>query len=242
MPDGKVSLAAVSDQNQSVINSLKKIGIEVIRIGPYNSLKDNPEASHADMHLLPLGGKTVIVLKGSDFLKVKLSDYGFDVKLTDERPFDFKYPDCVKLNCVITGDSLICSERYIDKAVRKNLPHKTIINVRQGYSKCSAAIVERNAIITSDSSIFRAAVHNKIDCLKISEGHIDLCSKYHGFIGGACFKAEKNTLAFLGDIRKHPDFENIKSFCLNYRVNILSLMDGNLLDVGGVVPLKENKN
>lgn len=239
LPKNSVTLAAVSCQNQSAIKALKESGIEAIKVYPYKNLTANPEAAHADMQLLPIGGSSIIALKGNDVLNNVLADNGFEVRLTSSEIIDFKYPNCVKLNCAVVGNSIICNERYIDETVRNEFSGKSVINVSQGYAKCSTAIVAENAVITSDDSVYKAAVRNKIDCLKITEGHIELCERYHGFIGGACFKAEKGILAFIGDIRTHPDYINIKSFCLNYGVNILSLMSGNLTDIGGVVPLKE---
>lgn len=242
LPNNKVTLAAVSFQNESVVRALEELGIQTLKVYPYKNLISNPEASHADMQLLPVGGNTVIIVKGSNLIDCNLKNEGFSVKTTCEEIYDFKYPSCVKLNCAIINDKIICNKKYADKSVENKFQNKTLINVNQGYTKCSTAIVEGNAIITSDISIYNAAVKNKIDCLKISEGGISLCESYGGFIGGACFKADKDTLAFTGDVRKHPDYISIKAFCLNYGVNLLSICGGILTDIGGVIPLKEKSS
>lgn len=180
-----------------------------------------------------------MVLKNNAVLNSEIIRYGFAVIDTESDIYDaFKYPQCVKLNCTIIGNNIIGNFKYMDRKVKSLLPNCNFINVNQGYAKCSTAIVSDNAVITSDVSIYNAAKENKIDCLKISEGHISLCDKYHGFIGGTCFKIDKNTLAFTGDITLHPDYINIKAFCKNYGVNLLSLTKMKLTDIGGIIPLK----
>lgn len=242
LPNNKVTLAAVSFQNKMAVRALEELGIQTIKVYPYKNQVSNPEASHADMQILPVGGNTVIIIKGSSLIGSNLENEGFNVKTAREEINYFKYPSCVKLNCAIINDKIICNKKYADNTVKDEFYNKTIINVNQGYAKCSTAIVEGNAIITSDISIYNASVKNRIDCLKISEGGISLCESYGGFIGGACFKAEKNTLAFIGDVKMHPDYINIKAFCLNYGVNLLSICGGSLTDIGGVVPLKEKSS
>ena len=48
---------------------------------------------------------------------------------------------------------------------------KRILHTNQSYAKCSSAVVGENAIITSDESIYRVCIENKIDVLKISVGY-----------------------------------------------------------------------
>ena len=43
-----------------------------------------------------------------------------------------------------------------------------IINVKQGYAKCSICVVSDNAIITADKGIAKAAIQNRIDVLEIT--------------------------------------------------------------------------
>ena len=75
--------------------------------------------------------------------------------------------------------------------------------------------------------------------LKIQKGFISLPGYDYGFIGGCCGKLSKNILAFTGKIESHPDYNNIKDFCRNYNVNVLSLTNDDLLDIGGILPIAE---
>lgn len=235
-------LAIVSGECPEVRAALSDCGLEVIEVIPYGNNRENPEAVHADMQVLRIGQK-IVLLKDNDELNNRIidriRDNTYEIFYTDSKIENFVYPECVKLNIALVGKNAIGNFRYADSAVSNILSRSeyTAINVKQGYAKCSTAVVEDNAVITSDSSVYKSAIENGIDCLKISQGHIELCERYGGFIGGACFLLDKSTLAFTGDITDHPDYINIKGFCLNYGVRLFSLVHAPLLDVGGVVLL-----
>ena len=141
----------------------------------------------------------------------------------------------VKLNVLIAGHNAIADFKHADGAVKRLLDGYNLINVKQGYAKCCTAVVDDNSVITADESIYKAAVMNNINCLKITPGHIDLCERYYGFIGGCSFKPDNNTIVFTGDIDTHPDSESIISFCTERNVKVESLTNKPLFDVGGVI-------
>ncbi len=232
--------AVISGKYPKFITALKQLDYEIIKVEPYKDNFDNSEASHADMQILNLDNKAIILLRNNNCFNKKIIDFCQDTSteiiFTDTDIYKFIYPECVKLNIALVGHYAIGNFKYTDNAVISILEkyHYERINVKQGYAKCSTSIVSDGAIITSDTSIFRA-VQGKIDCLKISEGYISLCEKYGGFIGGASFLLDKSTLAFTGDITAHPDYINIKSFCRNHGVDVLSLSKSPLCDVGGAV-------
>lgn len=219
---------------------LKRLNFEVIEVCPYKNNFDNPESSHADMQVLNIDNKAIILLKDNNCINTEIintmKDTSIEFIFTDKTIDKFIYPECVKLNIAVVGHYAIGNFKFADNAVINILKkyNYDLINVKQGYAKCSTSIVGDDAIITSDTSIFRE-VQGKIDCLKIREGYISLCEKYGGFIGGSSFLLDKSTLAFMGDITAHPDYINIKCFCRNHGVDVLSLSNSRLCDVGGVV-------
>lgn len=219
--------------------TLNRMGFDTVAVKPYKNICDNAEAFHADMQILNINNKSIILLKNNRFnnkIINKIKDLPIEIIFTENEVNNFIYPECVKLNVAIVGNYAIGNTKYIDSVVLNILKKYNfeLINVKQGYAKCATAIVNKEAIITSDISIFRA-VKDKIDCLKITEGNISLCEKYSGFIGGASFLIDNSTLGFMGDITAHPDYINIKSFCQNHGVRLLSLSKSPLCDVGGVV-------
>ena len=113
--------------------------------------------------------------------------------------------------------------------------NKNILNVRQGYSKCSTAIVTGNAVITADTGIYKTSVDNGIDALKITSGNIKLRGMEYGFIGGATGLIAENVLGVNGNIHTHIDSDEIKTFCSKRNVEIVPLKDGILEDIGTII-------
>ena len=102
-----------------------------------------------------------------------------------------------------------------------------LINVNQGYAKCSCAACS-SGVITADDSIFKTLCKQGINSLKITPGHVTLTGYDYGFIGGASGVID-GKLTFFGDVSKHPDFSKIKEFCeFDY------FGDFNLTDIGTI--------
>ncbi|MCI8622325.1 MAG: hypothetical protein HFG26_01525 [Provencibacterium sp.] len=121
-------------------------------------------------------------------------------------------------------------DRYLEKGFR-------LLGIRQGYAKCSAAIVSHHAVITSDPSLAKALPSIGVDCLSVSPGYVRLDGYAYGFLGGACFLSSPHTLCFLGELSSHPDAQRIRAFCFRHNVETRSLLKGELRDVGSVLPL-----
>ena len=113
-----------------------------------------------------------------------------------------------------------------------------IVDVKQGYTRCSTAVIGKNSAITADSTIYNALTKNGIDVLKIDSGSIRLDGYDYGFIGGACTMIDDGTVAFFGDIKTHPNFRKIERFCIIHNVRIINLAENKpLTDVGGAVKI-----
>ena len=159
--------------------------------------------------------------------------------ITTKNPTSYEYPNDIGLNAAMFGDYLICNIKYTDGKILNNakIKNKKIIDVKQGYAKCSVCIVDENSIITSDESVYIKAKENNINVLLIENGHIDLDGYNYGFIGGCSGLTEKNKLVFTGDIALHPGYTNIKNFCESRGVEIISLSDKKLYDYGSLLCL-----
>lgn len=233
LPTQKVKTVLVSGQFKEYVVELNKIGIKTITTSACSSLA-KAEQYHADMQALHIN-KKLLVLKECVNLQNKLKGLEISFEVVEEKVQE-KYPQNVLVNGLVLGDYIICNEKTVCKNSLKD-NSKIFINVKQGYTKCSVAVVSQNAIITADEGIAKVATKNKIDVLKIETGHIALPEYNYGFIGGCSGLVDKNTLVFTGDITKHPNYEDIKSFCSNYRVNTYSLSKSGLTDIGSILPL-----
>ena len=197
--------------------------------------------THPDMSICPLGKEFFAVSKNSfDYYRKLL--YNLPVKLIKgENDLKSNYPYDIAINVVILNGCLFHNLMYTDKAILKfaEINGLKLVNVKQGYTKCSTLIVKENAVITSDFGLFKAYSENGIEALLISPGSIKLKNFDYGFIGGAGGKISKNEMLFFGDVTTHPDFDKIERFLAEKNIKYVCT-GGELTDFGSLVPLWEN--
>lgn len=236
LPQDNAKIVVMSTNNKELVNRVEKLGIKVLSSENLSKLLIF-EQYHTDLQFLHYNKDTVFVLKECTSLKENLKKY-FPNVIEISKNIDKNYPNNVMLNCVVLNDKLICNTKTIadevlQMAIKDNLK---IINANQGYTKCSTCIVNGNAIITSDKSIYKSC-RNEMDVLLIRQGYIKLSGTDYGFIGGSSFKYNRNTLVFTGNIKLHPDYESIKSFAQNHNVKFLSLTENTMIDIGSIIPI-----
>ena len=239
IPESRVCTALVSYSKRYIIDELERIGIRTVPSGSLTGIS-GAERLHADMGFCHIGAGHIFAACNSDEKsRRQLSAAGLTVHLT-AAPVSAASPS---LNLRILSDKLLCCTRTADSELIDLFRAKGfgILHTNQRYTACSTAIVAENALITADESIYRLCLSSGIDALKISEGHIDLEGYSHGFIGGCCGLISKDTLAFSGDISMHPDYPDMKAFAASYGVSLLSLSDSPLYDIGGILPLTEER-
>lgn len=179
---------------------------------------NEPEQYHADMQAL------------------RVNDRLFTLESCAKKAGE-KYPENILLNCLFLNDILYGRLDSVDDTVLEYCKESGIktVNVNQGYTRCSALQVGKNAVITSDKSIEKALKNNGAEVLLISPGHIELKGFDYGFIGGSGFY-DDGMVYFFGNIKKHPDHDKIREFCDRYDSNIEILcQDMPITDIGGVV-------
>lgn len=240
LPRARVQCVVVSPAEKSVTLALRRRGIEVLHPLPCEELLV-PERCHTDLLLRHLGGETVFLESGQTELAGIIRRKGGRPILT-WRPLKHKYPGNVGLNVLICGSVLFaCLDAVAEELLDFSRRHALRLHhVRQGYTGCAAALVNERAIMTADAGIAQAAGQEGIDCLLLTPGHIRCDGFDTGFIGGCCGKLAPDILAFAGDPKRHPDGKRMEDFCKRHGVTILPLTDGELYDVGGIVPLMED--
>lgn len=235
LPQGRVTLVAVSAQAGESIKKLNELGINTVNIIPYNKLPE-PVNSHADLQILHLGNNDIYYR--NEHLCTGELKANFNLRKISQKAGN-RYPDDVRLNCAIIGNKIICNVKTIAREILEFAEHNnlTVINVNQGYSGCSICVVSENAIITDDESIFAAAGNFFNDAQFISKGSIGLKGYSYGFIGGCCGKIDKNKIAFNGAIESHTDYKKIIDFLSRNSVECVELHQNPLYDIGGILPL-----
>ena len=209
---------------------------EVISLPPWRGLPD-PVSSHPDMLFYPLpNGKTVT---GKDYYNENLeffSRYG-DVFVLDEKTPSGNYPSDVRFDCLGIGDTLYGKEGYVSDTVLEN--YSSFVSVKQGYTRCSVALLNNECAVTSDIGIASALKKGGIDVLTVGAGNIELKGYGYGFIGGAGAPLGDGVYGFFGDLFSHPDGEAIFEFASRHKIKAVSLSDEPLSDNGGLLILRE---
>ena len=221
--------------DNETVNSLQNTGYTIIPTVKLDCLYDSI-ASHADIQIHYLSNnRFVCAPEAYEHYKRLLSD-DFEL-IKGSKPLGAKYPADIPYNAAAAGNTLICNSRCTAIEILQTYSCSThsILNVTQGYAKCSTCVVNGNAIITADTGIAKAAEQHGMDVLKISEEHIELKNMNYGFIGGSSGLIEKDVLAFNGGLNTHPDGEQIKQFCKKNGVKITELKKGLLTDIGSII-------
>ena len=239
IPEKKVAAAAVSNSDIRVINELNKLNIKTI-ITESNINLAKPVNNHTDMLCHHLGDGNIIISRGEYNFRNDLSKLGFNA-IVCKNKLKSKYPDDISLNFARIGNYLVgrkdsIAEEILNYCLKNNIE---IINVNQGYAKCSTCILNEKAIITSDSSIADACKKADMDVLRIRPGYIKLKGYDTGFIGGCCGLIDKNVIAFCGSIESHPDSAEIINYLNIHNIKYINLFNGDLIDIGGILPLTE---
>ena len=232
--DERISLSSLS--------RLRQEGFSPLLMPPATYLQ-SAVASHTDM-LMFLGFDRLFCHRRYYESNTELIDKickisGYALSISDE-PTGEKYPSDVLFNAFAVGNKLICNTKTVSSLIldTARLEGFEIINVPQGYTKCSVCIVSESALITADRSIYEAC-RDFFDVLLISEGHISLPPYSYGFIGGAA-GAYLDKVYFCGSTETHPDGDRIKEFCKKHKKIAISLADSELQDVGSLFFIGEN--
>lgn len=236
LPKNRVNCVVCGVLCRELSDYLDSEGIERIVVEPNGNI-DHAIKYHADMALFHLGGKRIIVGKHQTELEAALTEKGFEV-YTADKDIIGEYPSDIALNFTVVADKLIGKIDFADRKLIECTEHLRKISVRQGYCKCSCLVVDDNAVITDDESIYKALISNDVDVLLISKGDVLLHGHNYGFIGGASCKLSENEILFFGDITKHRDYKKIAVFSEKYGCNI-KYLEFPLTDFGGIIPITE---
>ena len=239
LPKNAATVIVSADTPKDILNTLHDLEINTI-FSPRLDSEINPVINHPDTGIVHINSEIFVSSPETySYYKDVFADTGANL-ICGNMSVNGKYPDDAAYNIAIVSKHTFLNKKNIDTILFNNLTNK-LIDIKQGYSKCSICVVDENSIITEDEGITAAAIANNIDVLKISKGQVRLNGFEYGFIGGCSGKLTKNILAFAGDITKHTDYIKIRDFCLKKGVKIISLGKNVLTDIGSILPIYEKE-
>lgn len=237
LPQKKVTAMILSPQYEIVLSDLKAMNIELVVTEKCDDVQDSV-GFHADILCHHLGGDDIVVYPYSYGLNNSLKELGMNIIQSRTRLSE-KYPYDISLNAARIGEKIICNKKYTDKTILSGYTYENIIDVRQGYAKCSTLVVDEKSIVTADATIAYACKKSGFDVLTITDGNIRLDGYAYGFIGGAGVKLSKSQIYFTGKLKSHPDSIKIREFIKKRNIEIIEGSAQYLIDIGSMIPIME---
>lgn len=190
------------------------------------------------MVIHPIDDTTLIVAPNVyGYYKEQLSGSGLNL-IKGESFLSKKYPKNIAYNVGRFKNFAFHNFKYTDKRLLEELKKRSIelININQGYSKCSTGITG-DFLITSDQGIYKDLIEKDIDLLLIEPGHIRLEGYNYGFCGGASGVLKRGELIFHGDLTRHPNYLKITNYLKEREYKLFYSRDYPLEDIGSIIGL-----
>ncbi|MGG7143722.1 DUF6873 family GME fold protein [Clostridium nigeriense] len=214
---------------------LSSLGLEIIEIPICNDLYESING-HVDIqfNILDKKSKKVIINKNiNNNFKNNLKDKGITY-IESKNSLKYNYPNDIILNALILEKYFIHNLKFTDENLLNDQKDKILINVKQGYTKCSCLYVSDKALITNDSGIYNSLCKYDFDILLLPPGDIILEGLNYGFIGGTGGLINNNTMAFFGDLNHYKYGNEVISFLSKYNVKPIYLKNSKLTDRGSL--------
>lgn len=238
LPQNTVNKLMISAETPAeIVSELTKCGVEIL-LSPKNSLIEKKIAAHTDLNLLHIHDNVFICARG---LEEQYMDLLTEANIqTSKSLIKSPYPEDVGLNVGLVGKYAVFNPKTISEHVFGYINKADLIqiHVKQGYTKCNIVPVSSEAIITEDEGMCRIG-QKYLDVLCLPVGSIQLNGYKHGFIGGACGKLSKDTLAITGKLNCVNEYQNMIQFCKCHGVSIVELSNQHPIDIGSLIPITE---
>lgn len=219
-------------------DSILKLGYSFLLCPPSKDLSFSV-CGHPDMLMHILDSKNILIHKDmpKEFVYL-LKDLGYNI-LYSNSSLKSAYPYDIILNALNISNYFVHYLDYTDSNLLNFFNNnKNLLKVKQGYTKCSTAIINDKAVITSDTGIASILSSNQIDVLLLPPGDILLPGLNYGFIGGCCGLIRDDVLAFYGNLKYYKYGNQVMTFLKKHRVLPVFLREGPLIDRGSIFAIE----
>lgn len=217
--------------SDTALNKLKQYG-EVVLFST-SGMVESYLSGHADLFFTKIQNILVYAPNTPKNYINKLSTSGIEL-IAGAKPVRKDYPDCAIYNAAIGDGLTIHKSDFTDTTIKHFTSSFQTINVKQGMSRCSTVILNREAVLTSDRGIENACIIEDIDTLYVSPEDIILPGQKYGLFGGCCGVYE-NRIFINGSLTQKHDGDVIKLFLQNQNMEITELDGTPLIDVGSII-------
>lgn len=220
---------------------LTQLGYEWIPI-PKNHVVYSEISSHVDIFCTKINDK--IIIEKDLFEKIANQLYNNVSHFTiSDQLVRMKYPQDIGYNVCQIGKHAIHNFRYTNQDVLKKIENDNLIkiNISQGYSNCSIAVIDENSAIVTDEKIAQTLTLYGVDVLLVKDKkNIKLLNKdghysnMSGFIGGCISRIEQYVFVS-GDLEKIDDDNKIRDFIISKNLEIIDFKGSDVIDYGGMI-------
>ena len=219
--------------------TLQRLGYELIEIKKSTKIYSEI-SSHVDIFACKVKNKIIAEKHVYDILKNKLKKY---IIIQGNSVIQNFYPKDINYNVCIVGNKAIHNFKYTDSKIVQELKKNNfeLINVKQGYSNCSIAVIDENSIILNDKGLYNSLNDSGLNILFLDYmPDIKLLnengnySEMNGFIGGAIARIDDNIVVF-GDLNKVDNKSYIRKFIEKKNLNIIDFSGLDVIDYGGII-------
>ena len=219
--------------------TLTGLGYELIEIKKSTKIYSEI-SSHVDIFACKVKNKIIAEKHVYDILKNKLKKY---IIIQGNSVIQNVYPKDINYNVCIVGNKAIHNFKYTDSQIVQELKKNNfeLINVKQGYSNCSIAVIDENSIILNDKGLYNNLKDSGLDILFLDYmPDIKLLnengkySEMNGFIGGAIARIDDNIVVF-GDLNKVDNKSYIRKIIEKKNLNIIDFSGLDVIDYGGII-------
>ena len=222
-------------------NKLESLGYKIIELNSSESVYQEI-SSHTDIFCTKI--RNNLIVEPSQYQLIKNNIQRDTNIIKGKTKLKNTYPEDVGYNVCITGNYAIHNFHYTDSKIKEILQKENynFINVNQGYTKCSIAVIDDRSLITADKGLYNELMKYNFDILflnyklnikLINEGKF---STMNGFIGGAISRIGDNVF-ISGDLNKIDKNNQIKNFIKKRNLNIISFSDLDVIDYGGIIEI-----
>lgn len=213
---------------------LKNLGYTLYEIIPNPNLYFEISA-HPDIHCTKIREKII----SDNHIKIPNSILG-------KRILKSNYPLDIAYNVCILGNFAIHNFKYTEPKIIQLLDELNFfkIQINQGYSKCSIAVIDENSVIVTDKKIAQILSNYNIDVLLLSEEitkniHLFKNSNFEfsnmtGFIGGVISRID-NFIFISGDLNLIDKNNQIRNFIEKRNLKLIDFPGYEIIDYGGII-------
>lgn len=236
----KIANVAIVDGriDNEIENNLKKLGLKVIKTTKCNEVHESI-AYHPDIVIHPINYNTLVIAPNVfEYYEEKLSNMGIKL-IKGEKYLNRKYPEDIAYNVGRLTGIAIHNFKYTDEVLKYYLKKENLdfVNVNQGYTKCSLAIVGEDSAITADYPMYKKLKSLGYKVLLIEPGYVFLEGQKYGFIGGTNGSLYNGKSIISGRLNGHPNKHEILDFFTKNNTELIFLSQKNILDIGTIITL-----